>query len=158
MYVFQITLVVVVYAFFHRDQLRAVLSDLPGLLTFTGNLPIGGISPAAFHSWTLATEEQFYLLWPAFLLVAMRLSRPRLSAAVLLLVIQVTSLVGAIVLTSISPPWAFYSLPTRAWQLALGGLLALVAFSVTGLVCAFRSSSRTPRTVCCCGRIAISAR
>ncbi len=83
------------------------------------------------HYWSLSVEEQFYLLWPAFLLVAMRLSRPRFSAAMLLLVILVTSLIGSIVLTTISPPWAFYSLPTRAWQLALGGLLAVVAF--TGL-------------------------
>jgi peptidoglycan/LPS O-acetylase OafA/YrhL len=80
------------------------------------------------HYWSLSVEEQFYLLWPAFLLIAMRLSRPRLSAAMLLMVILVTSLIGAIVLTTISPPWAFYSLATRAWQLALGGLLAIVAF------------------------------
>jgi peptidoglycan/LPS O-acetylase OafA/YrhL len=81
------------------------------------------------HYWSLSVEEQFYLLWPAFLLVAMRLSRPRLSAAALLIVILVTSLIGAIVLTTISPPWAFYSLFTRAWQLALGGLLSVVAFA-----------------------------
>jgi hypothetical protein len=81
------------------------------------------------HYWSLSVEEQFYLLSPAFLLVAMRLSRPRFSAAVLLLIILLTSLAGAIVLTTISPPWAFYSLPTRAWQLALGGLLAVVAFA-----------------------------
>jgi peptidoglycan/LPS O-acetylase OafA/YrhL len=38
-------------------------------LTWTGNLPFGHASDATFHLWTLATEEQFYLVWPALLLV-----------------------------------------------------------------------------------------
>jgi peptidoglycan/LPS O-acetylase OafA/YrhL len=38
-------------------------------VTWTGNLPFGHASEATFHLWTLATEEQFYLLWPAVLLL-----------------------------------------------------------------------------------------
>ncbi len=38
-------------------------------LTWTGNLPFGHASDATFHLWTLATEEQFYLLWPAALML-----------------------------------------------------------------------------------------
>ena len=38
-------------------------------LTWTGNLPFGHASDATFHLWTLATEEQFYLLWPAALVL-----------------------------------------------------------------------------------------
>ncbi|NHD19419.1 acyltransferase family protein [Actinopolyspora sp. BKK1] len=40
------------------------------LLTFTGNLPIIHLSGAVFHCWTQATEEQFYLIWPALLALA----------------------------------------------------------------------------------------
>ncbi|GAB3195132.1 hypothetical protein GCM10027062_01300 [Nocardioides hungaricus] len=38
-------------------------------LTWTGNLPFASVDGATFHLWTLATEEQFYLLWPATLLL-----------------------------------------------------------------------------------------
>ena len=38
-------------------------------VTWTGNLPFGHASDATFHLWTLATEEQFYLVWPAALLL-----------------------------------------------------------------------------------------
>lgn len=51
-------------------------------LTWTGNLPFGHASDATFHLWTLATEEQFYLLWPAALLMLGR-CRAILVAAIL---------------------------------------------------------------------------
>ena len=54
-------------------------------LTWTGNLPFGpldGTSAATFHLWTLATEEQFYLLWPTVL--ALGFARQRIGLAVAL--------------------------------------------------------------------------
>jgi len=51
-------------------------------LTWTGNLPFGHASDATYHLWTLATEEQFYLLWPAALLLLGR-GRALVVAAVL---------------------------------------------------------------------------
>ncbi|GAA1914288.1 acyltransferase [Nocardioides hwasunensis] len=51
-------------------------------LTWTGNLPFGHASDATFHLWTLATEEQFYLLWPAVLVVAFTRGRVRLALAI----------------------------------------------------------------------------
>ena len=76
------------------------------------------------HFWSLGVEEQFYFVWPALLaVVAWR--RPRLGAAVALTVVLVASFVASVVVTQSSPATAFYLLPTRAWQLAAGGLLAL---------------------------------
>jgi peptidoglycan/LPS O-acetylase OafA/YrhL len=75
------------------------------------------------HFWSLAVEEQFYLLWPAVLLVAARLAGLR-TAATVLMAIFVASLAAELVLTQTAVGWAFYSLPTRAFELAAGGLVA----------------------------------
>ncbi len=61
--------------------------------------------------------------------MATRLGKPRLSAGVLLTIVTIVSFAGALWLTDVAAPWAFYSLPTRAWQLGLGGLLAVGAGS-----------------------------
>ena len=80
----------------------------------------GALSPF-LHYWSLGVEEQYYLVWPLFLLMAARLRRlSRLVTAAF-----VVSLALSIVLTALVPPWAFYGLPTRAWELALGALVAL---------------------------------
>ena len=85
-------------------------------------------SPSPFlHFWSLAVEEQFYLVWPALILVATRWRRPRLGGGIALGLVLAASLAANVVITGIAVNWAFYSLPTRAWQLALGGLLALGA-------------------------------
>ena len=77
------------------------------------------------HYWSLAVEEQFYLLWPALLLIAARLGRPRLTMAAVAVAVLVGSFLLSYEMTTSSGIWAYYSLPTRAWQLAAGGLLAL---------------------------------
>ncbi len=77
------------------------------------------------HFWSLAVEEQFYLVWPILLLTVARLGRPRLAMASLATAAFVASFVACAAMTEIAGPWAYFSLPTRAWQLAAGGLLAL---------------------------------
>jgi peptidoglycan/LPS O-acetylase OafA/YrhL len=75
------------------------------------------------HFWSLGVEEQFYLFWPLVLLACLRfLSARRLWIAVA--VISVASFISSVVVTGIDPPWAFFSLPTRAWQIGLGALIA----------------------------------
>lgn len=86
--------------------------------------------PSPFqHYWSLGVEEQFYLLWPLLLILAARFAwkrvGPRVTAIVVLGVVAVASFAASVVLTRADEPWAFFSLPTRAWELALGGLIAL---------------------------------
>ncbi len=84
-------------------------------------------SPSPFlHFWSLSVEEQFYLVWPALivLLTWRGGSSRRLIAALLIGV--VASFALSVWLTDASPARAFYLLPTRVWQLGVGGLLALI--------------------------------
>ena len=73
------------------------------------------------HLWSLAIEEQFYLIWPALMLILFRAKRLITPAIAL---IFVASLTFCIVLTKVDSTAAFYFLSTRAWELALGALLA----------------------------------
>jgi peptidoglycan/LPS O-acetylase OafA/YrhL len=81
------------------------------------------------HYWSLGVEEQFYLVWPLLLMFAFRLRQIYRIAAVVCL----GSLALSIALTTVQAPWAFYSLPTRAWQLGLGALVALYGPSLLRL-------------------------
>ena len=76
------------------------------------------------HTWSLAIEEQYYLLFPAFLLLVHR----RLSSRfiVWVSVLFVLSLVISIWSVNNARDAAFYLLPSRTWELMLGSLLALV--------------------------------
>ncbi|WP_234788799.1 acyltransferase family protein [Mycolicibacterium iranicum] len=96
------------------------------------------LPPSPFlHYWSLGVEEQFYLVWaPMFLGAAWlirRIRRRRARADVssvrpyvnVLALVAVSSFALSCAATVAVPAVAFYSLPTRAWQLALGGLVAL---------------------------------
>jgi peptidoglycan/LPS O-acetylase OafA/YrhL len=102
---------------------------------FGGHLP-----PSPFqHYWSLGVEEQFYLVWPALIIGTAflirrvgRRTRTQATASkrpylAVLALVAVASFALSLVDTLWLPSVAFYSLPTRAWQLALGGIIALTA-------------------------------
>jgi peptidoglycan/LPS O-acetylase OafA/YrhL len=93
-----------------------------------------GTSPVQ-HTWSLAVEEQFYLVWPVvLLLVFLLVARRRLLVTRTVVVAAWTaSLVWSVLLTERSPTAAYFSSATRAWELATGALLALAGHSLARL-------------------------
>lgn len=101
----------------------------------------GLLSPSPFqHYWSLGVEEQFYLVWPVLIIGTARLirrirrdkddARNPISERPFLAVLTVVACLSfalSLVITYVLPPAAYFSLPTRAWQLAVGGLIALTA-------------------------------
>jgi len=89
-------------------------------------------SPSPFlHFWSLSVEEQFYLVWPALIVLLTWRGGSSRRLIVALLIGVVASIALSIWLTDTSPARAFYLLPTRVWQLGVGGLLALIGVAGT---------------------------
>lgn len=88
------------------------------------------------HMWSLGAEEQFHLALPIVVLIvafAARRLRMKLRTvlAVALVAVFVVSLAASVYVTDNHPFWAFYTLPTRAWEFTVGGLVALALGSRT---------------------------
>jgi peptidoglycan/LPS O-acetylase OafA/YrhL len=89
-------------------------------------------SPSPFlHFWSLSVEEQFYLVWPALILLLTWRGGGRRRVILALFAAVLASFALSLWLTDASPARAFYLLPTRVWQLGAGGLLALLLVAGT---------------------------
>ena len=95
------------------------------------------------HFWSLGVEEQFYVVWPLLILglLALEVRRhtatgrtlPRSHLAIALAGLGVVSFLLSLRLTDRVQPWAFFGMPTRAWEFAIGGLLAIGATQLVRL-------------------------
>lgn len=89
-----------------------------------GEYFLGSDFKPLLHTWSLAVEEQFYLFWPLILLFIRRYTFKAqiLSIAALVLL----SFAVNLAFMGLSPKASFFLLPARAWELGLGGLIALL--------------------------------
>ena len=85
---------------------------------------LGQAASPFIHYWSLAVEEQFYLIWPLFILIFAKFGIKVVKIAICL--VFVISLSFSIIQTPNSPIFSFYSLHTRAWELAAGALIVFI--------------------------------
>jgi peptidoglycan/LPS O-acetylase OafA/YrhL len=150
-------------------DLLAVVKDALWAVFFAANIHFAAVGTDYFaqedppsplqHYWSLSVEEQFYLVWPALLLVLVLLARrrtvgpalPRPLVLGVLVVVTAASFAWSVHSTGTDPLAAYFSTPARAWELGLGALTALVATSVAGRLGA------TARSVLCVLGLALIA-
>ena len=81
------------------------------------------------HTWSLAVEEQYYLLFPIFLIIIYRVGRRRITFV--LSAFFIVSLAAAVWGSYNKPTAAFFLLPTRGFEILIGALLSFFLSSVT---------------------------
>jgi peptidoglycan/LPS O-acetylase OafA/YrhL len=116
---------------------------------------LGSLQPPSplQHMWSLGVEEQFYVVWPGLfllLVVIVRGARHRNALAATLLLIIGLSFTWSVVETMSDVTWAYFSPLTRAWELALGALVAVLAPTIGRL-----SAGWPTQLIALCGLIGI---
>lgn len=109
-----------------------------GVITLSSNIlfwrqlgdyfEISATTNPLIHTWSLSVEEQFYLIFPIFLLTLCKISK---NWRIFLLV---TSCFGSLflaqVLSSVSPFLDFYMLPTRIWEFIFGAIIPIINLKI----------------------------
>ena len=133
------------HLFVPRSRWTEIIGDVQASALYYGNwhLALGSVdymaenaaaSPVQ-HFWSLAVQGQFYLLWPVLITGAALLARwlgrsVRPAALVAVAAVFASSFGYSLWITASEPVWAYFDTGARLWELALGGVLALVVHRV----------------------------
>ncbi|USG68268.1 acetyltransferase [Brevibacillus ruminantium] len=125
-------------ALFDRSQLSALRGDVLSALLYVNNWwrifhevsyfsSFGPPSPFG-HFWSLAVEEQFYLIWPLLLVIGLRFApqRWRLLGMTLALALVSALIMALLYEPGTDPSRVYYGTDTRAFALLIGAALAMI--------------------------------
>jgi len=131
MFVLAITSIVAFFLLM-PDELKAYAKSLLAATLFcsnyhfmfdTGYFTGAADTKALLHMWSLAVEEQYYILFPVFLYFTYHYFKNHLGKATFILLL--ISFGYSIWIVATRPEDAFYSAPARAWELLVGSTLAI---------------------------------
>ncbi|HMZ07790.1 MAG TPA: acyltransferase family protein [Anaerolineales bacterium] len=123
---------VVCAVLFEADKFKAFGKSLAATMLFVSNINFwkeAGYFDAPsrlkplLHTWSLAVEEQFYIVFPWLMFVLMKYTKRYLS--VILLILSLLSFGFAAYQVKVNATTAFYMAHLRAWELLLGSLIAV---------------------------------
>ena len=132
-----VMIVQLIYTIVVHDPLGYELKGLAAIFFYVGNFSwkFGAIIPDAFgQTWSLAIEEQFYLLWPLALIALIRMRNRRLTIGVMVALIAVAFVIRA-VLFHAGVPWnkVYVQTECRFDTLMVGTLFAYLLHTGTRL-------------------------
>jgi peptidoglycan/LPS O-acetylase OafA/YrhL len=85
----------------------------------------GASSPLLQHYWSLAVEEQFYIVWPIVLLLIVLIFKKG-SVKVLLIALSAITTISFLTIFTTEQAPTYFATPTRIWELSIGALVAII--------------------------------
>ena len=119
------------WIFYYPQDMKQFSKSLVAVSAFSSNIffwltngyfDAGTELKPLIHTWSLAVEEQYYVLFPLFLMFTWKLGKSLMVG--LLAVLFLISFNGSQWLSVTLPSFNFYMLPTRVWELLIGAFIA----------------------------------
>jgi peptidoglycan/LPS O-acetylase OafA/YrhL len=86
------------------------------------------------HTWSLSVEWQFYLIYPFVLLLLTRMFKKMRTFKMVFIAITVLTFIASVIVTHYNASASFYLLPTRSWEMLLGGIAFFAEGSIKGIL------------------------